>query len=287
MNFIRNMLSDKVLFLELGNILKSPLNSLRSKIDGYEYIIVMDREIDIAGTYLIEVSLDLFQQLTEKISEAVNKLHKSGLSKIIITTDHGFLLIPENCKVVAVEGVKAEKCIDKKRRYAIGKTPKITSLIDFNIEQLGLKGDEVASFPRGLSCLSVAGPVPMFLHGGISPQENCIPILISKAKTEAGKVKIKAKIPDEITTAVFLINLIPLPTPTAKRPRIVKVEVYSDKEKIAESDAIELQEEMRKARLILKKMRSEAEVRIVDANTLEVLERKKVKIHLAGYFEEI
>lgn len=286
-NFIKKVLGDKVLFLDLNDILKSSLTSLRDKINGYEYVIVMDRDIDMAGTYLLEVSLDLFQKLTRRISEAVDKLHKSGLSKIVITTDHGFLLIPDNCKIDIVKGIKAEKDVDRKRRYVIGKPPKIISLISFRVEQLGLKGNEIASFPRGLSCLSMSGSVSMFLHGGISPQENCIPVLISKAKIKMGKVRVKAEIPDEITTAVFLINLIPLPIPTAKRSRLIKVEVYSGKEKIAESDIIELQEVAKRVRLILKKIRPEAEIRVIDADTLEVIKSKKVKIHLVGYFEEI
>ena len=286
-NFIKDILGDRALFLELDDVLKSSPASLKNRVNGHEYIIVMDREIDVAGTYLLEVSLDLFRKLVQRISKAVSRFHKSGLSKIIITTDHGFLLIPKGCEVTTIEGVKAERDVDKKRRYAIGKLPKIASLIDFSMEQLGLIGDGIASFPRGLSCLSMAGPIPMFLHGGISPQENCIPILISRAKIEIEKVGIKAEIPDEITTAVFLVNLIPLVTPTAKGSRAVRIEVYSDKEKIAESDVIELQKGAKKARLVLKKIKPQVEVRVIDVDTLEILRSKKVKICLVGYFDEI
>jgi hypothetical protein len=261
--------------------------SLKSKIKGYEYIIVMDRDIDIAGTYLLEVSPNLFQELVMKLSNAIDRLHKAGLRTVIVSTDHGFLLIPKGYEVNTVEGIKSGDDVDKKRRYAIGKPPYNPSLIQFRLDQVSLDGDGIIVFPRGLSCLSMPAPVPMFLHGGISPQENCIPVVISKAKIVEGKVKIETKIPEEISTAVFLINLIPIYAPDADKARVVRVEVYSEGRKIAESDPVELQREAKKARLILREIQPEVEVKVVDVDTFEVLKSRKVKISIVGYPEEI
>jgi len=286
-DLLRDKLGSKALILELSEIAKlSPL-SLKSEIEGYEYIIVMDRDIDIAGTYLLEVSPDLFQELVIKLSNAIDRLHKTGLRTVVVSTDHGFLLIPKGYEVNIIEGIKSEDEVDKKRRYAIGRPPYNPSLIQFRLDQVSLNGDGIVVFPRGLSCLSMPAPVPMFLHGGISPQENCIPVVISKSKIEAGKLKIETEIPDEISTAVFLINLIPLIAPEADKARVVRVEVYSDGRKIAESDSVELQREAKKARLILKEIKPEVEVKIVDVDTFEVLKSKKVKISIVGYPEEI
>lgn len=286
-NLLKDKLSNKAIIVELNEILRLSPISLKAKIEGYEYIIIMDRDIDIAGTYLLEVSPHLFQELAIRLSDAIKKLHKAGLSTVLVTTDHGFLLIPEDYDVSTIEGIRSENNVDKKRRYAIGRPPHNPSLMSFRLDQVWLEGDGIVTFPRGLSCLSMPGPVPIFLHGGISPQENCISVVISKAKIEIGKVGIDAEIPDEITTAVFLINLIPLITLSAYRARVVKVEVYSEEKKIAESDAIELQKEVKKARLVLKKIKPEAEIRVIDADTFEVLKSKKVKIRIVGYAEEI
>jgi hypothetical protein len=73
----------------------------------------------------------------------------------------------------------------------------------------------------------------------------------------------------------------------ANKPRSVKVEIYSDERKIAESDTIELQQEAKKARIILKEVPPQAEVKIIDADTFELLKSKKVKISIVGYAEEI
>jgi hypothetical protein len=286
-NLLKDKLGKKLLTLELSDIVKLSPQFLRDKIEGYDYILVMDRDIDIAGTYLLEVSPNLFQELIMKLYNAVDRLHKAGLKTVIISTDHGFLLLPKDYDVNVIEKIKPAEDVDKKRRYLIGRPPYDPSLISFNLNQIGLEGDGIAMFPRGLSCLSMPGQVPMFLHGGISLQENCIGVVISKTKIEIGKIRVEAEIPDEITTAVFLINLIPSITPDANKPRIVRVEVYSNGTKIAESDSIELQRETRRARLVLKEIRPEAEIRITDVDTFEILKSKKVRISIVGYAEEI
>ncbi|MEM1558277.1 MAG: PglZ domain-containing protein [Thermoproteota archaeon] len=284
---LKEKLGDKLLTLELNDILRLSPSFLKDKIEGYDYIIVMDRDIDIAGTYLLEVLPNIFQDLVMKLFNVIDRLHKAGLKTVIISTDHGFLLIPKDYVVNIIEKIKPAEDTDKKRRYAIGRPPYDPSLISFKFDQIGLEGGGIAAFPKGLLCLSMPGQVPLFLHGGISLQENCIAVITSKTKVEIGKVRVEAEIPEEITTAVFLINLVPSITPDANKTRVVKVEVYSNGTKIAESDPIELQRESKKARLMLKEIRPEAEIRITDVDTFEVLKSKKVKISIVGYAEEI
>jgi hypothetical protein len=286
-SMLKEKFGDKVTIIELSEIIRLSPTSLKTRIEGYDYIIITDRDIDIAGTYLLEISVSLFDELVERLSEAIDKLHKAGIRTVITTTDHGFLLIPKDFTFNIIEGIKSEIDVDKKRRYVIGKPPYNPSLFTFNFEQIWLKGDGMVAFPRGLSCLNVPGEQQIFLHGGISPQENCISVIISKAKIEIGKVKIEAEIPEEITTAICLINIIPLISPESNKPRSVKVEIYSDERKIAESDTIELYHEAKKARIILREIPPQVEVKIIDAETLEVLKSKKVKIFIVGYAEEI
>ncbi|MEM3572820.1 MAG: PglZ domain-containing protein [Nitrososphaeria archaeon] len=286
-NILKDRLNDKAILIELSEVLRSSPSSLKTKIEKYDYIIISDRDIDIAGTYLLEISVNLFNDVVARLSEAVDKLHKTGIKSIVIITDHGFLLLPMDYIPNVVEGLKSDVDVDKKRRYIIGKPPYNPSLITFKFEQVWLKGEGIVAFPRGLSCLSVPGEKQIFLHGGISPQENIVSAIISKAKIEVGKIKVEAEIPDEITTAIFLINLIPLTTPEANKSRAVKIEVYSNERKIAESDTIELMQEPKKARIILKEIPSQAEVKVIDADTFELLKSKKVKISIVGYAEEI
>jgi hypothetical protein len=274
---------------ELEDVLKAELKTLKSTLKDSKRIVVMDRDIDSAGTYLVDISVGLFEDLVSRVAETVSKLHKAGIKKVVVTTDHGFLLLPKGFQPDTLEGIKPQSDVVRGRRYAVGKVPKLGVNLTFPIESLGLSGDGSATFPRGLTCLSAPGEIGQFLHGGISLQEICITAVISikEIPVEERKVDVKAEIPDTITTAIFLIPLQPSPTLHRYMPREVRVEVYTAEEKISESNVITLSNKVMKARLVLSKFPSSVDIRVIDHETKEVLSRKTVKVQLAGYDENI
>lgn len=272
---------------KLEEVIKEPIKTLRSALKESKRVVVMDRNIDSAGTYLIDISVSLFEDLVDRVTEAVSKLHKAGIEKVVVTTDHGFLLLPKGFQPDTLGGIKPQSDVARSRRYAIGKVPKVGVHLTFPIEFLGLSGDGSATFPRGLTCLSAPGEIGQFLHGGISLQETCVAAVIStrEVPVEERKVIVKAEIPDMITTAIFLIPLEPSLTLHRYLPREIRVEVYSDNEKISESGIITLSNKVVKARLVLSKFPPSVDVRVIDHKTKEVLSRKTVKVQLAGYDE--
>ena len=274
---------------ELEEVLKAPTRSLQSALKEAKRIVVMDRDIDSAGTYLVDISVGLFEDLVGRVAEAVSKLYKAGVRKVVVTTDHGFLLLPKGFQPDTLGGIKPQSDVARSRRYAVGKVPKVGVHLTFPIESLGLSGDGTGTFPRGLTCLSAPGEIGQFLHGGISLQEICVATVISTKEipVEERKVSVNAKIPDTITTAIFLIPLEPSITLHRRMPREIRVEVYSDKEKISESDVITLSNKVMKARLVLSKFPPSVDVRVIDHETKVVLFRKPVKVELAGYDENI
>jgi len=287
--WLQTALGADVKTFELEEVLKAPIQTLRPSLKKAKRIVVMDRDIDSAGTYLVDISVGLFEDLVGRVAEAVSKLHKAGIEKVVVTTDHGFLLLPKAFQTDTIGGIKPQSDVARSRRYAVGKVPKIGVHLTFPIESLGLSGDGSATFPRGLTCLSAPGEIGQFLHGGISLQETCVAAIIStrEVPVEERKVSVKAKIPDTITTAIFLIPLEPSLTLHKYLPREVRVEVYADKEKVSESDIITLSNKVVKARLVLSKFPPSVDVRVIDHETKEVLFRKPVKVQLAGYDENI
>ena len=287
--WLQTALGSDLKTFELEEALKAPIQTLKSALKEVKRIVVMDRDIDSAGTYLVDISVGLFEDLVSKVAEAVSKLHKVGIEKVVVTTDHGFLLLPKGFQTDTVSGIKPQSNVVRRRRYAVGKVPRIGVNLTFPIESLGLSGDDSATFPRGLTCLSAPGEIGQFLHGGISLQETCVAAVISMKEVplEERKVDVKAEIPDTITTAIFLIPLKPSPTLHRYMPREVRVEVYTDKEKISESGVITLSNKVVKARLVLTKFPPSVDVRVIDHETKEVLFRRSVKVELAGYDENI
>jgi hypothetical protein len=82
-NMLKEKFGDKVTIIELSEIIRLSPSSLKTRIEGYDYIIITDRDIDIAGTYLLEISVSLFDELVERLSEAIDKLHKAGIITVI------------------------------------------------------------------------------------------------------------------------------------------------------------------------------------------------------------
>ena len=62
----------------------------------------MDQEIDKLGTFISDITVTFFEVLVDKIASAVENLHNAGIKKVIIGTDHGFLLLP---KEIIIENI--------------------------------------------------------------------------------------------------------------------------------------------------------------------------------------
>lgn len=269
--------------IELGELQK---RSFVEKIKDTDYIVVIDRNIDAAGhmSTLDVFMSDPFDEVIKKTARGIKALHSVGVERIIVATDHGFLLLPEEYGVKTISGVRPSEALIVERRYAIGRTPRIPSLISFPLDWAGLKGEGSLSFPRGLFFLALQGEPQRFIHGGISPQENCIPVLISRMRESAAKkLDIEAEIPHEITGMIFSVEVRPAQTSRQSKKRKVVIEVYSNEEKIGGSDVGEVSAES--ARFVVKLKRSldeikqeEVEVKVVDAESSEVLKSERVKI---------
>ena len=100
-DWIRNTLDD-VVFIDLKKINQSTKEDLQNKIQNSNRIIVMDQEIDKLGTFISDITVTFFEVLVDKIASAVENLHNAGIKKVIIGTDHGFLLLP---KEIIIENI--------------------------------------------------------------------------------------------------------------------------------------------------------------------------------------
>ena len=57
---------------ELEEILKAPIQTLESVLKENKRIVVMDRAIDSAGTYLVDISLCLFEDLVRTFKQFIH-----------------------------------------------------------------------------------------------------------------------------------------------------------------------------------------------------------------------
>ena len=286
--WLQQVLGDGVCFFELDQVVSASPHSLKANIGGRHWTIVTSRDIDLAGTFLADVDASLLRSLVERVATGVTRLHEAGVERVVIGTDHGFLLLPKGFNVDFIEGPPASPDVARDRRYVLGKLPALPKFLSFPLEAVRLGGKGKVAFPRGLTCLSLQGGLGAFLHKGLTLQETVVMSLVSEtaAPTVAQKVKVVAQLPTAITNAVFLIELTPEGPPTMfDVSRLVKIEVYSADELVAESEPVTVYREPVKARVVLRQIPQNVALAVVDVETQEILARRTVPVQLAGYDE--
>jgi hypothetical protein len=179
---------------------------LRKRIGSARLIYVRSQEIDQAlETDQTAAGWRYITELKSLITRAVARLGQAGIRRIIIASDHGFVILsralgPE--RIISPPGGKA----NLHRRCWVGKGGDTTkSMVRIPLAEVGISGDLDLIVPRGLGVFGVGG-ARRFFHGGLSPQELLIPVLEvhSRVKEEPGKPKLGMQVAgNRISTGVF------------------------------------------------------------------------------------
>lgn len=130
-----------------------------------------------------------------QVASIAGELLRAGCSKVLVTADHGFLYQDrqvEEYNYASVDGLSdlaqaPGQSLIHGRRYVMGTSlPKDDILVEYSASQLSLDGDVRFAFPRGISRLRLRGSGARYVHGGISLQENIVPMVtIERTGTRA------------------------------------------------------------------------------------------------------
>lgn len=287
--WLKHKFGDSVECLDLKDLQK-PLDELKKELAQTKILVIMDREIDKAGSFLTEELLSYFDKLLSGVQRAVETVAQMGYNKILLTTDHGFLFFPLPNKIDTTESVPSTPETLVGKRYAIGKPPHTDGTISLSNKTLPYLSEETqAIFPIGTSWFPRPGPKEPFIHGGISLQECCIGVLecTPKKAIPREKVGVKVSLPSIITSAIFIISLQPFIKQISDQPRTVMVELTEKGETILRSDAVEICDKEQTLTLRLPRIPKEIEVKVKDSETGEVLFSKAIKVSLEGYDETL
>ena len=287
--WLKDKFGDNVACLDLKDLQK-PLDELKKELAQTKILVVMDREIDKAGSFLTEELLNYFDKLLSGVKRGVETAAQIGYNKILLTTDHGFLFFPLPNKIDTTESVPSDPQTIVSKRYAIGKPPQIPATISLSNKTLPYLSEETrAVFPIGTSWFPRPGPKEPFIHGGISLQECCIGVLECTPKKAIAreKVGIKVSLPSIISSAIFIISLQPYLKQISDQPRTVIVELTEKGETILRSEPVEIIDKEQTLTLRLPRIPKEIEVKVKDSETGEVLFSKAIKVSLEGYDETL
>jgi uncharacterized protein (TIGR02687 family) len=177
----------------------------REKVRDLEVVYIYHDNIDAIGdkhateNLTFEAARDAISEIKNLVSRIINRLNGS---RVIVTADHGFLF-----KVTDVTDsdktslkIKPDGSVEAKKRYVIGKQLPTDSyywtgrLANTAGTEPAVGDDAEFIVPRGSNRFNFVGGAK-FIHGGIMPQEICVPVLHvreldTKAQTKHAKQKV-------------------------------------------------------------------------------------------------
>ena len=203
---LRGALGD-VADLELGKCVQLGEKALRKEIEGCKAVLVRSTEFDVHGeSGLLSAAWTGFADTQATLPRVVAKLAKAGVRRVVITADHGFISLSRRLddayKIDAPKGGSGEL----HRRAWIGRGGiDHPSVVRVPLASTGASTDLDLLVPRGLA-LFKAGGSKQFFHGGLSPQELVVPVIVANLAVPAdtGSIKVDVDVVGGvISTGVF------------------------------------------------------------------------------------
>lgn len=172
-------------WLPLKEVRERSADSLKKSIRGAKLLVVESKEIDTAGHKGVGPSV--FPNTLRHIKAAWRLLRDAGVQNFVITSDHGFLLLPDIDQPVQARG----RAIDPK-----GGRHTITKVFDNHPDEVAVSlraleydcDDLHAVFPLTTKPFDRGKKGCSFVHGGNSFQERVIPVMTIRHSAKVGRL---------------------------------------------------------------------------------------------------
>jgi hypothetical protein len=199
-------------------------------------VVLMTRDIDDSGEIAATVSPTLFEEMVADLARWVTVLHRAGYRRVVIGTDHGFLLVPAGASFEEERGPGNSGDTTFSTRYAVGPLSGGGSCLAFAPAALGRGGTAAVVLPKGLVAFSTAGPRHKFVHGGLSPQECLLRFVTSTlAGPPRAPVQVRLSRPANIASLILFLD-VEVTTPAGPaQARRVRVEARSGERCVGQS----------------------------------------------------
>lgn len=194
---------------------------------GARLVTVLWDGVDRFGAPSGHLSPDTFFSLVDRVYRAILRMRDLGCTRIVVTADHGFLFLPAGAEQFSRTAPPGGENAVTGHRFIIGEFSRAEGTHEFNGAQVGSPGVHRIAVPAGLAVFALPGETPTFTHGGLSPQEAIVPLLIVEP-TDARRVRVRMEVPDVVRSATVRIRLVPEPQSLVDSPRRVRAEVWTD-----------------------------------------------------------
>jgi hypothetical protein len=193
--------------LDLGTVSQQGEKELARAIKGANLVLVRSQEIDAAGeSGLLNTAWPQFEATKQDLANAVAKLGQVGIRRVVITADHGFVALSQSVGDPRTIDAPIGGDGELHRRCWVGKGGTTADgTVRIALAELGIRSDLDIIAPKGVAVFK-AGGGKQFFHGGLSPQELIVPVIIVDLEPvqEPQKLDISVTIAGgRITTGVF------------------------------------------------------------------------------------
>lgn len=220
------------------------LNQIASSaIPDVDLLVVTTNEIDNAGENMASNALVAMQQAIQNLIKAVNLLKQKSYEKIVIATDHGFVVHPNFQAGDNVSKPPGDWLVAKSRFLAgSGATPEYG--IGFTPEEIGVRSD-AKSFVF-LKNYAVFEKGTTYFHEGISLQETVVPVMVLTPHKLKKEKKIQVNLTYKGKTSGYITTRRPFMEITSflegelgLEPIAVRMEATSDNKNVGKSGSDE------------------------------------------------
>ena len=177
--FLKEHAGVPVFDAKLDDLLPKPTKRVKDGIPSAQLILITSQEIDELG------EAENMSHARRQMDGVLNDLRRGfrilvdlGVKAIVLTADHGHLFgeeIGEDMKIEAPGGETA----DLHRRVWLGAGGNSQpSYLRTSMQSLGIESDLDIATPWTLACFKSKGGTRAYFHGGLSPQELIIPVVV-------------------------------------------------------------------------------------------------------------
>ncbi len=177
--FLKEHAGVPVFDAKLDDLLPKPPKRVKDGIAAAQLVLITSQEIDELGEG------DNIHHTRRQMDGVLNDLRRGfrvlaglGIKTIILTADHGHLFgeeIGEDMKIEAPGGDTAD--LHRRVWLGVGGTSE-PSYLRTSLASLGIDSDLDIATPWTLACFKSKGGARAYFHGGLSPQELIIPIVV-------------------------------------------------------------------------------------------------------------
>lgn len=197
--------------LDLNDAAQKGEKALSHTLGDAGLVLLRSQEVDASGeSGMLSVAWSHFETVISLLASVIARLAQVGVERVVISADHGFIALGQDIGAQRVVDPPSGAAGTIKRRVFVGRggVPD-PATVRVALADCGVTSDLDIVVPRGLAVFR-AGGGRQFFHGGLSPQELLVPVIVVSLAKQPRPQKLRVHIQvvgERITTGVFAATI--------------------------------------------------------------------------------